>query len=212
LLPVVGIDDDFNLYAYVANDPINRSDPSGLEGGCVVANSCEQNLDFEGTSAALSTAADALDYADANYFTPMGPAGGLEHLAVTPIIAGLRGLSGGSRAATMGRVVSRIANRQNVINQRHIQAALREARGEVVALRSDGKPFDHIKELREAAAGLKNDLVKTKELLGSGKLDDAATDAAQRALSEGSKLLDVANNVLKKVDDIKVCRTGSRIC
>jgi len=29
LFPVVGIDDDFNLYAYVGNDPLNVSDPAG---------------------------------------------------------------------------------------------------------------------------------------------------------------------------------------
>jgi hypothetical protein len=31
LLPVVGIDDDFNLYAYVGNDPLSKADPTGTE-------------------------------------------------------------------------------------------------------------------------------------------------------------------------------------
>jgi uncharacterized protein RhaS with RHS repeats len=35
LRPIVGIDDDFNLYAYVGNDPLNKTDPTGTEGtGC----------------------------------------------------------------------------------------------------------------------------------------------------------------------------------
>ena len=36
----VGYDDDFNLYAYVGNDPLDKTDPKGLESSCVVANNC----------------------------------------------------------------------------------------------------------------------------------------------------------------------------
>jgi putative RNase toxin 28 of polymorphic toxin system len=142
--------------------------------------------------------------------------GGFEHLGEITLVAGIRALNtawhGASalKAAEAVRIAGRVANRQNVINASHIEAALKEASG-VVVTRSDGKAFDHIGELKEAAAGLKNDLVKTKELLGSGKLDEAATAAAQNALSQSSKLLDLANAVLNKVKEIKVC-TGTRLC
>jgi len=36
----MGIRDDLNLYAYVYNDPLDRADPEGREGACVVANNC----------------------------------------------------------------------------------------------------------------------------------------------------------------------------
>ena len=68
----VGYKDDIDLYTYTGNDPLDRTDPSGNEG-------------------VLGSIANALDYADEEYFTPLGPAGGIEeHVVEAPIAAGLR--------------------------------------------------------------------------------------------------------------------------
>jgi hypothetical protein len=50
----VGYGDDFNLYAYVGNDPLNRADPTGTEGV-----GCWNNGEGCGTGAAAGAAARA---------------------------------------------------------------------------------------------------------------------------------------------------------
>jgi len=208
----IGYEDDLNLYAYVGNDPLNHTDPTGA-----VA-----ETPWDAFNVGLGVASLASNVASGNVVGAVVDAGGLIYDSVATAVpglpagagAGLKALRAGNRISNATkRITSRIANRQNVINQRHIQAGLREARGDVVALRPDGKPYDHINELREAAAGLRKDLIKLKEVMGSGNLDDAGREAAQKALSEGSKQLDVADRVLQKIDSIKArCPTGTRIC
>jgi RHS repeat-associated protein len=40
----VGYKDDVDLYAYVGNDPLDRTDPMGLEAACIVINNCDVKI------------------------------------------------------------------------------------------------------------------------------------------------------------------------
>ncbi len=79
------------LYTYTGNDPLDKTDPAGTSPGCAACN-------YTIPSASLSAVADALDYADVNYFTPLGPFGGIEeHIAEVPLVLALRGIAAESK-------------------------------------------------------------------------------------------------------------------
>ncbi len=85
-----------------------------------------------------------------------------------------------------------IGKAQNILTNRFttetFQAAAKEARGMVVALRPDGKPFDHIGPLREGLKGLTN---STKQLTNALK-DDSLSQAAREAIKNNLKQINSA--------------------
>jgi uncharacterized protein RhaS with RHS repeats len=119
------VEDDLNLYAYVGNDPLDRTDPAGTE--TVGADWLQRTQALcEASPANLGALADALDYADANFFTPLGPFGGFEeHLAEVPLVAGLRAIAADVKSE--GIVYERI-NKANPAEKPYIGRAKSEER------------------------------------------------------------------------------------
>jgi RHS repeat-associated protein len=176
----IGYGDGLNWYGYVDGDPINRGDPAGLEG-----------IGHNG--------GPPLDDGPPVVRIPWNPLSALIML-VTPSPAGP--VYNPETQARIDRIQARTDNRSNVVNDRHINAALREARGEIVAVRPDGKPFDHINDLRETANGLRRDIGQLRSQYGRSMGEDQAMRLG-RQISRASRMLDVVNRTLQKVE--KIC-------
>jgi RHS repeat-associated protein len=84
----------------------------------------------------------------------------------------------------------------DLIDDSHLDAAKRELEGEVVAVRPDGTPFDHVGEVRDLMRGLQNRLEAILKTLGHPPLPDADRSALTNELSQGSRFLDAVENLL----------------
>lgn len=76
------------------------------------------------------------------------------------------------------------------LSDRDLDAARRELDGEVVATKSDGTPWDHVDEVRNAQRGLVNRISQIKRQLGDSRIPDVDRSALNDELSQASKLLD----------------------
>jgi RHS repeat-associated protein len=190
----VGYKDQVNLYAYVGNDPVDGRDPTGLVGDV-----------------------PTIGHNSASFGEMLEEGAEVAEVGVTRVLGGLVMLVQSSPAGVednpeaekrISYLEGRVFNRQNVIDARHFDAALREARGEVVSVRPDGKPFDHINELREARAGLYRDVRALKDQFKHPMGEDQSS-RVRNALGLAGRMLDKVDQLLDKVN--KIC-TGTRLC
>ncbi len=211
----VGYEGGINLYAYVNNDPINLVDSTGNGPEIVL---CA----FTGPAAPACAAGNLI-------------VSGLVILAGGAMI--MSDNSGRNEIPASDRSVSRsdnggppldpeprrnvnipapeledrIGRRANTLNRRHYQAAAREARGEVVARRPDGRPYDHIADVRQATRALRSDLIRSERLLRSGNLSPESAASLRSASARGQRLLNEAESVLRRIGRTD-CVGASRIC
>lgn len=89
------------------------------------------------------------------------------------------------------------AIQEHILNG-ELDAARREAAGEIVARKANGNPYDHVKELRDAQNGLLNRIQNIKKSLGNPNLDIGTRIALEQELSQASKLLDKTEEFLPR--------------
>ncbi|WP_312034016.1 putative T7SS-secreted protein [Actinoplanes sp. TBRC 11911] len=100
--------------------------------------------------------------------------------AVSPV-------SGSSPARSVPRKTDRLKEH---LTEKDLDAASRELKGEVVATKSTGQPWDHVDEVQNAQRGLVKRIDQLKRLLGDARASEAEKAAYQEELSEASRLLD----------------------
>lgn len=79
-----------------------------------------------------------------------------------------------------------------------LEAAARELRGEVVARRADGTPFDHVKEVREAQGGLARYVLTLQRRVRDTRLSAEERAAVERELGDASRLLDYSERYVRR--------------
>jgi hypothetical protein len=84
------------------------------------------------------------------------------------------------------------------LTQRDLDGARRELAGEVVARKSGGDPWNHVKEVREAQDGLTNRIQQLKRQLGDSRSTPDDRARAQSELSEASRLLDYSRQFVPR--------------
>lgn len=79
-----------------------------------------------------------------------------------------------------------------------LTGARREHRGEIVKLKNNGIPFDHVTEVRQGQKGLVNVIRETKRLLSNPMLSSDQRARAEKVLSRTSQWLDKTEGFLPR--------------
>jgi RHS repeat-associated protein len=100
----------------------------------------------------------------------------------------------------LSRIAQKLANQfANHLDDVHAVAAARESVGEVVALKPNGVPFDHLREFTEARAGAVKLIDRLKAVVADGTLSIEQRASAQKLLTEASKTLDKLERLFQSV-------------
>ena len=84
-----------------------------------------------------------------------------------------------------------------LLDPAQIDAVKRERMGEVVKMKPNGTPFDHVKKYRQEQDRVRNQIGQLKRIMGDTRCSADDKTTAQQELANASKLLDwTENNVL----------------
>jgi hypothetical protein len=102
------------------------------------------------------------------------------------------------RDADLDRLQERLDNNKEHLQYKDLDAARRELNGEVVATKSDGTPWDHVHEVRDAQNGLLAIIDRAKRKLGDSRVSDEDKAEYEALISEASSLLDYSEGFVPR--------------
>ena len=76
------------------------------------------------------------------------------------------------------------------------KAAYREQQGEVISVKPDGTPHNHVKKVQNIQGGLKKTIAGLQDVIGDPTLSRHQKIRAQRLLSRSSKMLDYSEHLI----------------
>ena len=154
---------DINRYAYAGNDPVNMSDPNGHAGQGHNGGPPLTDDDWR-----FDDAADMVGPRDFKVIEiiPTVEIAGKRFIDPSFAIGGAI-ISAQTVATTkeLDNIGKKFRTRiDDPLDAKHLNTFKIENAGQVVKRKSGGQPYDHVTEVKEAMAGLQNDITKLKSI------------------------------------------------
>ena len=190
----MGLSAGINTYAYVHGNPLGYIDAYGLSEWRQGAVDFFASVLNEATWGVSGWANERWNLVNVDECSGSYAAG--------QAVMFLPGLLNGKTEAKLAykgikRVTKTDALKRHILNG-ELDAARRESLGQVVARKTDGTPWNHVQELREAQAGLLRRIEYINKQLARPNITSAQRGALQNELSQASKLLDKTEDFLPR--------------
>jgi RHS repeat-associated protein len=193
-----------NRYAYALSNPQNEIDPTGeiIPAAILYARCVAECVALEALEAQLP-GGECFDFEDSladcmksclnplNWFK-------FKKYANLAGKAASAAANAAKKAKKAKKPPTKTDRQKEHLTERDLDAARREAKGEVVARKPDGTPYDHQHEVKDAQNGLLNRIQEINNKLSHPNTPAAEREALQRELSEASKLLDHSEGYLPR--------------
>ena len=191
----------WNRYVYVRDNPLRYRDPDGR---CIWDLCIGEIAIATGASAATVAALEATAAATAWLLSPPGQRATRElaHSTASLMIASGQAFadSFSQMAATSGpfaREWTKLGNLKGHLTPQDLEGARRDVAGDPV-LGPGGRPYQHLKEVQDAQAGLQKLIEQLKARIGSGRLSKEEFEELRQLLGDASRTLDETEELVPR--------------